>query len=61
MVLAAPYLTRLKSIADFIPAEAKKKDGTEFKLKRAPSEEELKNLLFAWYVNISVRSNGVVF
>ncbi len=60
IVLAQPYLSRVKSAADLTPAynEHPKKGNTT--INRTPTAQELDDLLFAWYVNIHVRSNGVV-
>jgi len=62
-----PYLTRIKSPADFIcdpmipNADPKKNNGCDFVVNRRPTEQELQDCLTAWYVNINVRSNGIVF
>jgi len=60
IILADPYLTKIKTIQDFIIAENNHKTKGEIKCQRTPSVQEFKDLLFAWYVNLSVRSNGVV-
>jgi phosphoribosylaminoimidazolecarboxamide formyltransferase/IMP cyclohydrolase len=61
LVLAVPYLSRVKSSADLVPAYVKNKEGRiEIGIQRKPDARELEDLLFAWYVNIHVRSNGVV-
>jgi len=49
LVLQAPMLTKLRSTEDL-------RAVTE----RLPTEQELKDLLFSWYVCMNVRSNGVV-
>ncbi|MEI6127435.1 MAG: IMP cyclohydrolase [Pseudomonadota bacterium] len=62
-----PYLTRIRSAADFITdpmipnADPNKNNGRDFIVKRQPTEQELDDCLTAWYVNINVRSNGIVF
>ncbi len=38
-----------------------KNDGKDIMVKRQPTENELDDCLTAWYVNINVRSNGIVF
>lgn len=60
MVLAKPYLSRLKSVNDFVPASAEHPKKGRIEITRKPDVRELDDLLFAWYVNIHVRSNGVV-
>ena len=60
VVLAQPLMTNLRSVADLKPAEAEnKRCGVQKSACRA-TPDQLEDLLFAWYVNISVRSNGVV-
>jgi len=60
-----PYLTRIRSPADFvtdpmIPADGKKvlKDVAAVTV---PTEQQLQDALTSWYININTRSNGVVF
>jgi phosphoribosylaminoimidazolecarboxamide formyltransferase/IMP cyclohydrolase len=60
VVLAKPYLSRIKSAADFVPAWNEHKSKGRIDIARKPTERELDDLLFAWYVNIHVRSNGCV-
>jgi phosphoribosylaminoimidazolecarboxamide formyltransferase / IMP cyclohydrolase len=60
MVLAMPYLSRVKSAEDLVLAHAEHKTHGVLEVRRKPTDMELADLLFAWYVNIHVRSNGVV-
>jgi phosphoribosylaminoimidazolecarboxamide formyltransferase / IMP cyclohydrolase len=60
IVLAQPYLSRMRSAGDFVPAYNEHKDKGRIDIARAATPRELDDLLFAWYVNIHVRSNGVV-
>ena len=60
MVLAKPYLSRLKGPEDLVPAYNEHKKKGRIDIARKPTARELDDLLFAWYVNIHVRSNGVV-
>ena len=60
IVLAVPYLSRVKTVADLAPAYAESKTKGRIEIGRTPTAQELEDLLFAWYVNIHVRSNGVV-
>lgn len=60
LVIADPLMTSLRSVADLHSAHA---ESTKFGVadsELAATPEQLEDLLFAWYVNISVRSNGVV-
>jgi len=62
-----PYLTRIKSTADFITdpmipnSDPGKNGGKDFVVQRQPTEKELDDCLTAWYLNINVRSNGIIF
>ena len=49
LVLQAPMLTKLRGPEDL-----------RVVTERQPTEQELKDLLFSWYVCMNVRSNGVV-
>ena len=60
IVLAQPYLSRVKTAADLVPAYNEHSEKGRIEVTRKPTERELDDLLFAWYVNIHVRSNGVV-
>ncbi len=60
IVMAQPYLSRVKSVADLAPAYNEHAKKGRIDIARAATERELDDLLFAWYVNIHVRSNGVV-
>ncbi|MCP4715306.1 MAG: IMP cyclohydrolase [Deltaproteobacteria bacterium] len=62
-----PYLTRVASAADFITdpmipnSDPEKNDGKDIAVNRQPTVQELDDCLTAWYININVRSNGIVF
>lgn len=60
IVLAQPYLSRVKSTADLVPAYNEHKSKGRIECGRPATQQELDDLLFAWYINIHVRSNGVV-
>ena len=60
LVIAAPLLTALKSTADLVPAAAENSRCGKQVSAHAATPKQLDDLLFAWYVNLSVRSNGVV-
>ena len=59
-VVAAPLLTHVKSAANLVPASGENKACGPQTSTVEPTEEEMADLLAAWYINISVRSNGVV-
>ena len=60
IVLAAPYLSRVRSTTDLVNANAEHKSVGRVEAQRAATQLELDDMLFAWYVNIHVRSNGCV-
>lgn len=60
MVLAVPYLSRLKTVDDLVPAFNEHAKHGRIDIERQATPRELDDLLFAWYVNIHVRSNGCV-
>ncbi len=60
IVLAQPYLSRVRSAADLVPAYNEHPKKGRVDIARQATQTELDDLLFAWYINIHVRSNGVV-
>ncbi len=60
VVLAAPLLTNIKSVDDIKTATGENKKCGLQKSTVEATAQQMDDLLFAWYVNISVRSNGVV-
>ncbi len=60
LIVAAPLLTSLHSIADLKPAAGENTRCGKQVSEVACSDEMKRDLLFSWYVNLSVRSNGVV-
>jgi phosphoribosylaminoimidazolecarboxamide formyltransferase/IMP cyclohydrolase len=60
IVVADPLMTHVRSADDLKPAEAASKKLGDVKSSVQATPEQKKDLLIAWYMNISVRSNGVV-
>jgi AICAR transformylase/IMP cyclohydrolase PurH len=60
LVIAAPLTTSLKSVDDLKVAEGENKRCGIQKSETQATPQQLKDLLTAWYINLSVRSNGVV-
>lgn len=60
LVMADPLLTNIKNISDIRPATAENNKIGKIKSEITPTENQLKDLLAAWYININVRSNGIV-
>ncbi|HCL56082.1 MAG TPA: IMP cyclohydrolase [Spirochaetia bacterium] len=60
LILALPYLTRIQDKNDLLTPSAVNKEQKKIECIRKPTEKEYDDLLFSWYVNIGVRSNGIV-
>lgn len=60
VVVSEPLLTHLRSIDDLKPAVAESKTLGHVESTVRASAQQLQDLLAAWYINISVRSNGVI-
>lgn len=60
VVVAEPLLTHLKSVADMKIASADSKTLGHVESTVPATDTQKDDLLAAWYINISVRSNGVV-
>jgi len=60
LVVADPLLTALRGVDDLRPARASSKALGEVGAAVAASDQQLDDLLTAWYINLNVRSNGVV-
>ncbi|MFP4502844.1 MAG: IMP cyclohydrolase [Candidatus Hydrogenedentota bacterium] len=60
IVLAQPYLSRVTGPEDLVPAYNDHAKKGRIDIAREPDARELDDLLFAWHINIHVRSNGVV-
>ncbi|MGE4563565.1 MAG: IMP cyclohydrolase [Victivallaceae bacterium] len=60
LVVAAPLTTALRSTADLKRAAGESAKYGNHVSSAPVTESQLADLLFAWYVNLSVRSNGVV-
>lgn len=60
LVIAAPLLTHVRSAEDMPAAAGENKACGAQVCTVEPTEQQMKDLLAAWYINLSVRSNGVV-
>ena len=60
LVVAAPLTTSLRKVADLVTATGSNTRCGEQASQIAATPEQLRDLLFSWHVNLSVRSNGVV-
>jgi phosphoribosylaminoimidazolecarboxamide formyltransferase/IMP cyclohydrolase len=60
LVVAEQLLSRIKSGADLVLASTEHPKHGKSVIEKPPTEQQIADLLFSWYVNLSVRSNGVV-
>ena len=60
VVVAEPLLTKVKSGSDLILASTEHARHGKFAIETSPTAAQVDDLLFSWYVNLNVRSNGVV-
>ena len=60
LVIASPLTTSLRSVEDLKPAEAENKRCGAQKSEKVPTKQQMDDMLTAWYINLNVRSNGVV-
>ena len=60
LVVADPILTKIRGVADLRPATATDAKLGDIQATVPATPQQLEDLLAAWYINISVRSNGVV-
>lgn len=60
LVVADALLTRVKSADDLQIAATQHATRGEYICKTRPTQQMMDDMLFSWYVNLSVRSNGIV-
>ena len=60
LIIAEPLLTNLRTVDDMKPAESENKRAGKQISEKVATKEQLDDLLAAWYINMNVRSNGVV-
>ncbi len=60
VVVSEALLTGVKSGDDLIMGSTEHSKHGKFVIENVPTPEQIDDLLFSWYVNLSVRSNGVV-
>ncbi|MFW6414324.1 MAG: IMP cyclohydrolase [Verrucomicrobiota bacterium] len=60
LIVADPLLTSLRSVADLKAATASSEKFGDHTSEVKAGNQELADLLTAWYINLNVRSNGVV-
>lgn len=61
VIVQAPYLSSIKGAQDLILDPLVMKDDRPYVVQKDPTSREIEDLLTAWYVNIGVNSNAVIF
>ena len=61
VLVQKPYLSSVRSVKDLVLDPLVEYEGTKHMVERDPIQAEIDDLLTAWYVNLGVRSNGIVF
>ena len=61
LIVQPSFVCLPSTLEDLKLAEAKRKDGTLVKIERKPTEAELRDLLFGWFVESGVTSNSVIY
>jgi phosphoribosylaminoimidazolecarboxamide formyltransferase/IMP cyclohydrolase len=60
IVVQTAFVPKTRTAADFLPAAAVWK-GREYAVHRAPTPDELDDLLFGWLVETGITSNSVIY
>lgn len=60
LVVQKPYLSSIKSEADLMLKAKVERNEQLYEVNDAPTAEQLDDLMTAWYINLGVRSNGIV-
>ncbi len=60
IVLQTSYESRIRGKEDLMPA-ACTYNGKEYRVKREPTEEQIRDMLFGWWVELGISSNSVIY
>jgi phosphoribosylaminoimidazolecarboxamide formyltransferase/IMP cyclohydrolase len=60
LIVQTSFVPETRAAAQFLPAQAHYK-GTEYRVKRLPTDAECRDLLFGWLVECGVTSNSVLY
>jgi len=60
IVVQTSYETRIRGKEDLMTA-ACTHDGKEYRVEREPTEEQIQDMLFGWWVELGVSSNSVIY
>jgi len=60
IVLQTSYEPRIRGKGDLMPA-ACTYEGKDYRIEREPTEEEIEDMLFGWWVELGISSNSVIY
>jgi phosphoribosylaminoimidazolecarboxamide formyltransferase / IMP cyclohydrolase len=60
IVLQTSYVSRIRAKEDLTIASCTH-NGVEYRVRRAPTEEEFGDMLFGWWVELGITSNSVIY
>lgn len=60
IVVQTSYEPRIRGKEDLMPA-ACTYDGKEYRVEREPTEEQIQDMLFGWWVELGISSNSVIY
>ena len=60
IVLQTSYESMIRGREDLMPA-ACTYDGKEYRIERQPTEEQVRDMLFGWWVELGISSNSVIY
>ncbi len=60
LVVQTSYESRIRGRDDLMPA-ACTYEGKEYRVQREPTEEEVEDMLFGWWVELGITSNSVIY
>jgi phosphoribosylaminoimidazolecarboxamide formyltransferase / IMP cyclohydrolase len=60
LIVQGAYVSRVRGAQDLLPAVCTHQ-GREFRVQRPPAEEEIRDMLFGWWVELGITSNSVIY
>ena len=60
IVVQTSYEPRIRGKEDLMPA-ACTYEGKEYRIQREPTEEQIQDMLFGWWVELGISSNSVIY
>jgi len=60
VIVQGAYVPRIRGPQDLLPAACTYK-GQAYRVQREPTEEEIRDMLFGWWVELGITSNSVIY